>query len=106
MLDNYYDRQGNPMTIDEAMDKHRDWEYKRVRLAVLPDGKWVSTLWLGLDYSFGEGPPLIFETRVYLSPNDLDDIDCQRYATEADAIRGHEEMVAKWSKGEGVQDGY
>jgi len=69
----------------------------RVAETTLPNGRWVSTVWLGLDHSFGSGPPLIFETMVFQNRSDMGDLDCERYSTEAEAIAGHERMCAKWS---------
>lgn len=59
---------------------------------------WVSTVWLGLDHGFGRGPPIIFETMVFLvrDPDEerhLADIDTVRYSTEEEATKGHEDMV-------------
>src|SRR5215467_9051102 len=52
----------------------------------------VSTVWLGLDHRFGEGPPIIFETMVFGGP---DDQRQERYCTEAEALLGHEHWVAR-----------
>ncbi|KKL98871.1 hypothetical protein LCGC14_1820150 [marine sediment metagenome] len=54
----------------------------------------VSTVFLGLDHSFGEGPPLIFETMVFSQTNDEQDMN--RYSTLEEAKAGHAEMVKKW----------
>lgn len=114
----WYNREGLHFCIDLLSPGHPDeqdlanlrmWEtllgdsdYKRIAATALPDGKWVSTVWLGLDHNFSpSGPPIIFETMVFSAapPNSLGkDIDQTRYATEAEAHAGHEEMVAKWSK--------
>jgi len=64
----------------------------------LPNGRWVSTVWLGLDHCFGDGPPVIFETMVFTTKESLDDLDCKRYSTEAEALAGHAKMVEKWSR--------
>lgn len=69
---------------------------KRVAETTLPNGRWVSTVWLGLNHQFGSGPPLIFETMVFPSESDSGDLDCDRYSTEAEALVGHERMCAKW----------
>lgn len=50
----------------------------------------VSTVFLGLDHRFGEGPPLLFETMVFGGPLDQ---ECERYTTWDEAIAGHEVMV-------------
>lgn len=97
-----YRRDGTPYpntqagTLEWAKD-HSNLQYKRVAETMLPNGKWVSTVWLGLDHSFGDGPPLIFETMVFASKDDLQEEDCERYSTEAQAIAGHDAMVAKWT---------
>lgn len=57
----------------------------------------MSTVWLGIDHSFGSGPPLIFETMVFSSKDDFHDLDCERYSTETQALAGHARMVEKWS---------
>ena len=58
----YYDRQGNPLTLEEwAATFEARQDQKRVAETTLPNGRWVSTVWLGLDHAFSAGPPLIFE---------------------------------------------
>lgn len=52
----------------------------------------VSTVFLGLDHNWGEGPPLIFETMVF--GGEFDEWQ-ERYSTWDQAVAGHEEMVAK-----------
>jgi hypothetical protein len=94
-----FDRQGQPMELMEWARAMENQEYKRVAETTLPDGKWVSTVWLGLDHNFGGGPPLIFETMVFESPSGDGSLDQDRYSTEAGARAGHEAMVAKWLGG-------
>jgi len=92
----YFDRQGNPMELLEWGRKLEDHEYKRVRKTTLPDGKWVSTVWLGLDHNLLlRGPRAIFETMVFESEGGAD-CDMERYSTEEEAIAGHEAMVKKF----------
>lgn len=99
----WYDRNGNPIRdIAYYASLSSNNDYKRVAETTLPDGKWISTVWLGLDHSFDDGPPMIFETMVFASKEDMSsEIDMQRYSTEAEAIKGHEEMVNKY-KGEAL----
>lgn len=52
----------------------------------------VSTVFLGLDHSFGDGPPVLWETMVFGGP--LND-EQRRYTTAAAALAGHEEMVRR-----------
>jgi hypothetical protein len=95
-MGDYYDRNGNPMTMEEWARTFEDFEdYRRVRFTEIPSVARVSTVWLGLDHRFGDGPPLIFETMVFR--DGWDGEYQQRYATEAEAIAGHQEAV-QWAK--------
>ena len=93
-----YDRDGNEITTEQwsAMLAQKEPDMRRVAKAVLPDGRVVSTVWLGLDHRFGEGKPLIFETMVFGSEGDFASLDCERYETLSDAEYGHHGMVDKW----------
>ncbi len=51
----------------------------------------VSTIFLGLNHQFGDGPPLLFETLIIGGPNDG---DMRRYPTWKEAEIGHGEMMA------------
>lgn len=62
---------------------------RRVALTEVAPGIRVSTVFLGLDHSFFEGPPLLFETMVF---NDYDEAGCYRYTTWAEAEVGHMEV--------------
>jgi hypothetical protein len=88
----YFDRNGQPMTEEEWARAFEDIEMRRVLETALHDGKRISTVWLGLDHGLG-ARPLIFETMVFEGEHSL---DCERYATEAEARAGHEAMVATW----------
>lgn len=66
-----------------------DVRHRRIA-ATSVGGSWVSTVFLGLDHNFGEGPPLLFETMVFEGPLDQ---RMQRYSTWEEAERGHYEMV-------------
>jgi hypothetical protein len=54
----------------------------------------VSTVFLGLDHSFGLGEPLLFKTMVFDSGTKLDN-DPFRYSTIEEAEKGHKEVVKK-----------
>mgnify|MGYP001584230827 CR=1 FL=1 len=96
-MERYYDRNGDPIT--DTLEWARlleDITYQRVEETTLPDGTWISTVWLGLNHNYGDGPPLIFETVVFPKKGDFNDRDQDRYSTEAEAIAGHERMVEKY----------
>jgi hypothetical protein len=104
-MSRYYNRKGEEITGAEwGTSFENDGDQRRVAETTLPNGRWVSTVWLGLDHSFRhEGPPLIFESMVFPSKGDMSDMDCERYATEAEARQGHERLCAKWSVEEPVE---
>jgi len=52
----------------------------------------VSTVFLGLDYSFGGKVPILFETMVFYGKNGGDE---KRYSTWEEAEVGHNKMVEK-----------
>ena len=57
--------------------------------------KWISTVFLGMDHQYGDGPPLLFETMIRCGDGDWEDYQ-ERYDTIDAARLGHEtacEMV-------------
>jgi hypothetical protein len=62
----------------------------RVALDAVFPGVEVSTVFLSLNHSFANGPPLVFETMVFGGPLDGQQ---DRYSTRADALAGHARMV-------------
>jgi len=49
----------------------------------------VSTVFLGLDHQYGEGPPLLFETMVFGGSQNG---ECYRYTTWKEAEEGHKKV--------------
>lgn len=95
---NFYDRDGSPLDSATANELLCKPEYKRIGLTEVASSDrsvvhTVSTVWLGLDHSFGDGAPVIFETMVF-GEGSWTDQDCQRYSTELEARIGHAEQVA------------
>lgn len=89
----YYDKTGKPLTLWEWVALIEDYHYKVVGYAEFPNGAYVSTVWLGLDQSFGMGgPPLVFESMVF---DGVHDGEMFRYATEAQAVQGHDQLTAR-----------
>jgi hypothetical protein len=90
-MSSYYDRQGQPIDMMTWAQMFEDKAVKVVAQTKVGDVL-VSTAWLGLDHNFLGGPPLIFETMVF---GGLLDQEQERYSTEAQALAGHDQMVAK-----------
>ena len=61
------------------------------------DGKRVSTVWLGLDHSFGGDKPMLFETMVFSEHEPHTDIYMERYSTWDEAVEGHQKAI-DWVK--------
>lgn len=76
---------------------------------------WISTVWLGLDHSFGYGEPKIFESMVFdkrrrrghkrifkffgKKHKDIGiEMAQERYSTLDDALAGHGELCRKFKK--------
>jgi hypothetical protein len=55
----------------------------------------VSTVFLGLDHRFGDGPPILWETLVFGGALDG---EMARYTSLADALAGHQAMCARVSE--------
>jgi hypothetical protein len=88
----YMDREGNTIDLQKFAELMEDLEYKRVAESHVGP-LWVSTVWLGINHSFGSGPPQIFETMVFPEEGVWDEEICERYATEEEALAGHQRVV-------------
>lgn len=67
---------------------YEDHAKRQVAVSRTIYGEKLSTVWLGLDHRFGgEGPPLIFETMLFMKSN-KNDLQW-RYSTEEEAKEGH-----------------
>jgi hypothetical protein len=51
----------------------------------------ISTVFLGINHQWGDGPPLIFESMVFGGPHDQ---ETRRYSTWDEAEKGHTELLA------------
>ena len=97
----YYARNGHPITMAEMILIEEEGikngvNPRRVAETTLPSGIWISTVHMYWDHGYGGGPPLIFETMVFDGKDTMSELDCQRYATEAEALAGHAQFVAEW----------
>ena len=57
---------------------YRDFAARRVAHDTIGESM-VSTMFLGVDHSFGEGPPLLFETMVFGGPLDEEQERCSTW---------------------------
>jgi len=98
MYNTYLDKEGNKITLERFFEMNRDPDYKFIKRDTLPSGKMISTVWLGLDHGLSAEKPLVFETMVFPNEGNYEDEYCERYSTKEEAIKGHERIVAEWSK--------
>ena len=94
----YYILEGKePKQIDSVLEWGR-WfnkNKKHVALTEITDKIKVSTVFLGLDYSFNDSVPILFETMIFGGKhNDYQ----ERYATWEQAEAGHKRAVKMCSK--------
>jgi hypothetical protein len=90
----YYDREGKQLGLFEWARLMKNNEYKVVAQDVLVEGDepvQVSTIWLGLNMQFLDGPPLIFETMIFGGRYEGYQ---WRYPTEAAALAGHDQALS------------
>lgn len=90
---------GKTLVPEPDLMKWADWFEKANRRVARTDTKngQISTVFLGVDHSFGDGPPLLFETLVF--GGTLND-EQERYSTWDEAVAGHKKMVERVEAGE------
>lgn len=90
------DKQAVPCAnLEEWAAMFEDLSKRRVSRTKLAEHD-VSTVFLGLDHSFGDGgDPILFETMVF-GP-DGREVDCDRCTTWDQAVQMHEKYVAQYS---------
>ena len=93
MSDYYiYDDNGKPVGQVDLF-KWVQWlspEKRKVVHDTLKSGVKVSTVFLGLDHSFGRGVPLLWETMIFGGEHDQYQ---ERYTSLEDAKKGHAEAL-------------
>jgi hypothetical protein len=91
----YYDPDGNPLPFMEwailfelrHLDDDDSWWRRSTTIGDVE----VSTVWLGLDHSFGSGPPLFWETMIF--GGQYDEYEWRHPSREA-AFAAHDQIVA------------
>lgn len=97
----YYDRQGQPMDLMDWARKLEDDPGYRVVAQHWVRGWMISTVWLGIDHSFGfSGIPIIFETMIFPPGDEAGEYGMMseeyqdRYPTEVAAQAGHDRALS------------
>lgn len=63
---------------------------RTVNKTQIDTGEEVSTVFLGINHQWGDGPPILFETMVFGGEFDEDQY---RYSTWDEAVKGHNRVV-------------
>lgn len=67
----------------------------------------VSTVDLGLNHRFGEGPDLYYETMIFPDDGSFKDMYCNRYTDRESALNAHEKLMEAIADGKyEVVNGY
>lgn len=93
----YFDTQGRPLEMlewarllgERRLGEDRWWKVAHTNLS---DDVSISTVWLGLNHNWDDGPPHIFESMVFGGTLDG---ETRRYSTWEQAEAGHAELVEK-----------
>ena len=93
-MSKYYVLEGHEVKpVEELLEWARVFEdSNRVIARAEVRGVTVSTVFLGIDHSFGDGPPLLFETMVF--GGEYDQLQ-ERYSTYDEAVEGHGNVLRK-----------
>ena len=87
------DKQGNPKKCNDLFMWERQAHTLKWRIArTQHDAFMVSTVFLGIDHGWGDGPPILFETMCFGGPLDQDQ---NRATTKEQAQVMHDDMVAR-----------
>ena len=96
MMNYILDKAGNPKQEPDLLVWAAWWGNRENRVIArteLPGGILVSTIFLGLDHSFGFSKvPILYETMIFGGPFDAREY-LTRYATREEAIEGHKRAV-------------
>jgi len=95
MNDKYtLDEKGNPVAEPDPMKWAKWFETAKRQVAKDEIGEAkISTVFLGLDHSFGDGPPILWETMVFGGPLDEEQDRCSGSREQAEAM--HARMVER-----------
>jgi len=93
----YFWRDGTELTLRQFAAAYEGGHY--IAYHVVRNAARISTVWLGIDHSFGRSRKQIFETMVFLDrrvPRQVRRVWDERqwrYSTEVEALAGHDQIV-------------
>lgn len=99
----YKDRQGNSVDVMQFAELLSNDRYYRVARTAFYDVERgftydLSTIWLGIDHSWGYGDPILFESMLFTEDESVSQWGT-RWGTEDEAVAGHVEVARQLSRG-------
>lgn len=94
MNQTYILKDGEPVAEPDMVAWDQWMEQKEARIlnqTTIGESR-ISTVFLGLDHSWNDGPPVLWETMVFGGALDQ---EMERYTSQAAALEGHAEMVRR-----------
>lgn len=88
MTDKYILKDKVAIPVDDLSEWATQFEAadRQVAFTEIRPGLFVSTVFLGMDHNFGDGPPLLFETMTFDGGSE---INCERTSTWVEAELAH-----------------
>lgn len=84
------DKNGNPEPCDDILKWGNSMDASRIVKRTQVGSILISTVFLGLDHQFGDGPPLLWETMIFGGEHDQYQ---ERYSSKEKALEGHIKAV-------------
>ena len=97
------DEKGNPVASSDLLlwgKWMQETKLRTVAKNTTSRGVRISTVFLGLDHSFGESEPVLWETMIFGGPHDQYQ---ERYTSLAAAVEGHNRATELAMKAEGKE---
>jgi hypothetical protein len=97
------DENNNPVPVNDTYE-YFSWldedETRKVVKQEVVNGKYVSTVFLGMDHNYHNfGSPILFETMVFPEKGNFSEIYCERCCFYDDALMMHQEAIQWVRKG-------
>ncbi len=81
------------VSLMELANWFEEIDNRRIKLTKLSNKVDVSTVFLGVDHSFSDGDPILFETMIFGGDRNE---ECERYSSLDDSLKGHDKIVKEF----------
>jgi len=93
MMGTYVLKNREPVECPDLREWAMNVEGSRRIASTTVFGTYISTVFLGIDHSFGDGPPVLFETMVFDWPGHEEDEYQTRCSTWGEALSMHDYAI-------------